>query len=192
MIYISEIGDKIPQNVAINKALKENVFLMITCFMTKVPLFICGKPGSSKTLSLNLVLSSLIGTSSQSILFSRLPQLQKIYFQCSEYCTSEGFENTFKKAKKFSQMKEFKHDIVVLVFEEIGLAELAPGNPLKVLHAALEIEENNFGFIGISNWKVDASKMNRTLFLGRTDPDKEDLIEIVKSITRGDLKLANQ
>ena len=192
MIYISEIGDKIPQNVAINKALKENVFLMITCFMTKVPLFICGKPGSSKTLSLNLVLSSLTGTSSQSILFSRLPELQKIFFQCSEYCTSEGFENTFKKAKKFSQMKEFKHDIVVLVFEEIGLAELAPGNPLKVLHAALEIEENNFGFIGISNWKVDASKMNRTLFLGRTDPDKEDLIEIVKSITRGDLKLANQ
>ena len=48
-------------------------------------------------------------------------------------------------------MKEFKHDIVVLLFEEIGLAELAPGNPLKVLHAALEIEENNFGFIGISN-----------------------------------------
>ena len=75
MIYISEIGDKIPQNVAINKALKENVFLMITCFMTKVPLFICGKPGSSKTLSLNLVLSSLTGTSSQSILFSRLPEL---------------------------------------------------------------------------------------------------------------------
>ena len=38
-----------------NNALKENIFTMIICFLTKTPLFLCGKPGSSKSLSLNIV-----------------------------------------------------------------------------------------------------------------------------------------
>ena len=75
MIYIKEIGNLIPENIAINKALKENTFLIITCFMTKVPLFICGKPGSSKTLSLNLVLSSMNRETTNSELFKILPSL---------------------------------------------------------------------------------------------------------------------
>ena len=72
----------------------------------------------------------------------------------------------------------------MLIFEEIGLAELSPNNPLKVLHSKLEVEEVKFGFIGISNWRIDASKMNRTLFMGRTDPDEEDLIFIINEITK--------
>ena len=43
--------------------------------MTKVPLFICGKPGSSKTLSLNLVLSSMNRETTNSELFKILPSL---------------------------------------------------------------------------------------------------------------------
>ena len=63
----------------------------------------------------------------------------------------------------------------VIVFDEIGLAELSPHNPLKVLHAELEIENNQYGFVGISNWRLDASKMNRALYLSTPDPSIEDL-----------------
>ncbi len=36
--------------------------------------------------------------------------------------------------------------------------------------------------IGISNWSLDASKMNRTLALSRPDPDEDDLLESADSI----------
>ena len=62
-----------------------------------------------------------------------------------------------------------------MIFEEIGLAELSKDNPLKVLHSKLEIESINYGFIGISNWRIDASKMNRTLYLARPDPKENEL-----------------
>lgn len=59
--------------------------------------------------------------------------------------------------------------MVVVVIDEIGLAELSPFNPLKVLHSLLEPSEesNRVGFIGISNWSLDASKMNRGITISR-------------------------
>ena len=41
---------------------------------------------------------------------------------------------------------------ILSIFEEIGLAELSPFNPLKVLHSFLE--HPNISFIGISNWVI--------------------------------------
>src|SRR5271167_4974767 len=62
-----------------------------------------------------------------------------------------------------------------MVFDEIGLAELSPHNPLKVLHAELEVENNQYGFVGISNWRLDASKMNRALYLSTPEATVNDL-----------------
>ncbi len=71
---------------------------------------------------------------------------------------------------------------VVVFFDELGLAELSKLNPLKVLHELLEPDkfdetqkEKVVGFVGISNWRLDASKMNRAIFLARPDPNSEDL-----------------
>ncbi len=72
----------------------------------------------------------------------------------------------------------------VFVFDEIGLAELSKYNPLKVLHNLLELENRSIAFIGISNWRLDASKMNRALYLARPDPDEDDLKETALSIYR--------
>ena len=63
-----------------------------------------------------------------------------------------------------------KNILPVVVFDEIGLAELSKHNPLKVLHSLLELENREVGFVGISNWRLDASKMNRALYLARPDP----------------------
>jgi hypothetical protein len=70
----------------------------------------------------------------------------------------------------------------VFVFDEIGLAELSKYNPLKVLHNLLEVENRDIGFVGISNWRLDASKMNRALYLARPDPDEHDLKFTAKCI----------
>jgi hypothetical protein len=38
---------------------------------------------------------------------------------------------------------------------------------LKVLHAKLETNVKKIGFIGISNWELDAAKMSRFLVISR-------------------------
>jgi hypothetical protein len=89
-----------------------------------------------------------------------------------------------------------KEDIISLVyFDEMGLAEESPNNPLKVIHSELEYDDNELkvGFVGISNWILDASKMNRTIFLGVPPLEEKDLedtaIEIGSNL---DLEIFNQ
>lgn len=71
---------------------------------------------------------------------------------------------------------------MVVVFDEIGLAEKSPTNPLKIMHSLLE--PPRVATVGISNWSLDASKMNRVITLSRTEPDDEDLKESAKQIAR--------
>jgi hypothetical protein len=69
---------------------------------------------------------------------------------------------------------------VVVVFDEIGLAENLASNPLKVMHSLLE--PPRVATVGLSNYCLDASKMNRVINLQRTEPGNEDLEQSAKSI----------
>lgn len=64
---------EIPKGIGKNTPLKENIFVIFTCIMNKIPLIISGKPGSTKTLALNLVVKSMKGTSSHKDFFKALP-----------------------------------------------------------------------------------------------------------------------
>ena len=72
----------------------------------------------------------------------------------------------------------------MIYFDEMGLAEISPNNPLKVMHSQLEYDENKekVAFVGISNWTLDASKMNRGIYLSIPVPDEQDLIETATKI----------
>lgn len=56
----------IPYGIAKTQTLMENMFCIIACCCTKTPLIIVGAPGSSKTLSFNLVLANIKGAESKS------------------------------------------------------------------------------------------------------------------------------
>ena len=170
---------KISDGTALNLALRENIFAIIPCVLNKIPILICGKPGCSKSLAIQLITSNLRGDKSHDKYFKTLPELQIISFQGSDSCTSEGITQVFERAER---LLENKYLLPVVVFDEIGLAEISKHNPLKVLHGLLENENKKVGFIGISNWRLDASKMNRTLYLARPDPDQNDLIRTAVSI----------
>jgi hypothetical protein len=65
----------------------------------------------------------------------------------------------------------------------MGLAEMSSNNPLKVIHYLLEKDrEDSVLFLGISNWRLDAAKINRALSINITDYDIEDLEDTVISI----------
>ena len=53
----------------------------------------------------------------------------------------------------------------MVYMEEIGLADISPYNPLKVLHSTLE--NPRVAVACISNWPLDQSKMNRMISIFR-------------------------
>ena len=89
------------QAIAMNRPLKENIFLIVVAIENNIPVILTGPPGSSKTLSVKLVYSSMTGERrAASRLFSRKPRLIMINYQCSELATSEGINKVFTKAIK--------------------------------------------------------------------------------------------
>ena len=99
-------------------------------------------------------------------------------------------EILFKEAE--NKLKKNKYKIISLVFmDEMGIADESENNPLKVLHSKLD--ENSydnkklnkkFAFIGLSNWTLDASKINRTIYSVVPAPDEEYLTKTEREISR--------
>ena len=212
----------IQPGIAKNSTLLENVFSLFVCIVNKIPLIICGKPGTSKSLSFQILYDSMKGDRSENDFFKKYPELLVFSYQGSKTSTSEGIQKAFNKARnclkknkekfkmnneKLNNMnleqnkinnffnynnnnnKESKINIIdevipVLYFDEMGLAEESPNNPLKVIHSELEFDDNDLkiAFVGISNWRLDASKMNRSIFLGVPPLDEIDLENTAKEI----------
>ena len=151
------------------------------------------------------------GYHSKSKFWQQYPQLVVTSYQGSLTSTSKGIIDTFKDAEK--KLKDYlskkakkevndtnlkeennKKDkgIIVCVFiDEIGLCEISPSNPLKALHTYLELDyrnknnEEKLAFVGISNWKLDAAKMNRGIYLNVINPisDFKQMKETALQIT---------
>ena len=177
------------KGIAKNRALKDNIFSLFVTINNKVPIFIVGKPGCSKSLSVQLINKAMKGNSSKSPLFKKLPKIILNSYQGSMGSTSEGVEKVFKIARnKIKNLKDEdkKNNISMIFFDEMGLAEHSPNNPLKVIHAELEYDLNEgdkkVAFVGISNWALDASKMNRGIFLSIPDPGPNDTKETALTI----------
>jgi hypothetical protein len=70
---VIEHGDY--KNIAKNKALKENLFMMVVCIENRIPLYVVGKPGSSKSLSKSMVTEAMKGANSPSDLFRTMKEV---------------------------------------------------------------------------------------------------------------------
>ncbi|KAG9491250.1 hypothetical protein GDO78_006558, partial [Eleutherodactylus coqui] len=187
-------GVQIRNTIARNLALKENLFMMVICIELKIPLFLVGKPGSSKSLAKTIVADAMQGQAAHTELYKDLKQIHLVSFQCSPHSTPEGIIGTFKHCSRFQEGKNLKEYVSVVVLDEIGLAEDSAKMPLKTLHPLLEdgciddypLPHKKVGFIGISNWALDPAKMNRGIFVSRGDPNKEELIESAQGICSSD------
>ncbi|XP_023555015.1 E3 ubiquitin-protein ligase RNF213 [Octodon degus] len=187
-------GVPLRKTIAKNLALKENVFMMIICIELKIPLFLVGKPGSSKSLAKTIVADAMQGQAAHSSLFRALKQVHLVSFQCSPHSTPQGIIGTFRQCARFQQGKDLRQYVSVVVLDEVGLAEDSPKMPLKTLHPLLEdgcIEDDpaphkKVGFIGISNWALDPAKMNRGIFVSRGSPNEKELIDSAKGICSSD------
>jgi hypothetical protein len=109
-----------PPNMAHNESLLENVLVMIVCILTKIPLFLIGAPGSSKSLAIHLINSNLRGSSSNDEYFKRLPTIFLIPYQGSSSSTSEDVIKVFDKANKYQETDSKQFPIISVVLLDDG------------------------------------------------------------------------
>ena len=180
----SEMNIEKGKGIALNRALRENLFTCFTCIDNNVPLIIIGKPGTGKSLSFQILYNTLKGQYSDKPRFKKKGKLYRYYYQGSETSTAKGIIKIFKKAQKSLKKNKKKNIISLIFFDEMGLAERSKNNPLKVIHYLLEMDKKkSVPFLGISNWRLDAAKINRALSLSITDYDIKDLEETAISIS---------
>ncbi|KAI9554792.1 hypothetical protein GHT06_020069 [Daphnia sinensis] len=193
MLYENAHGASIGSGaIALNDALCENLFALYVCVLNGIFLIIVGRPGSSKSLSveiLKLVLSP--GNHALRHSLGDLPAITEVYFQCSPLSTSSGFKALFESAKRLSV--DPKTMLAMVVLDELGLADMSPEKPMKVLHAELERqsvlttgekEQTSYAVVALSNWVVDAAQVNRGILILHTQTDKEDLLSAAKQLTK--------
>ena len=102
---------RLENTVAKNDALMENIWMMAICigihFMQlfhldhyelffdsfdfselRIPLFLVGKPGSSKSLAKTTIVDAMQGVNSYSELFKKFKEIHCVSFQCSPLATA--------------------------------------------------------------------------------------------------------
>ena len=126
----------IEEGIARNKALRENLFVVLTCILNHIPVMVVGKPGTSKTLCMQLILENLRGAGSVNDFWKLYPSVTVFPYQCSPLSTAASIQKQYDAAVKF-QEAQGSNSTTVLLLDEIGLAEFSPDMPLKVLHAIL-------------------------------------------------------
>ena len=127
------------EHIAKNKALKENVFMMFVCIELKIPLFVIGKPGSSKSLAKTIISNNMQGNKCQDgSILRNFKQVHIMSYQCSQLATAEGIIGVFKNCRKMQRKTRSSRFVSCVVLDEVGLAEDSPLLPLKVLHPLLE------------------------------------------------------
>ncbi|KAJ8607696.1 hypothetical protein CTAYLR_007308 [Chrysophaeum taylorii] len=168
---------KIPAGIARTAGLRENVFMtlgsVLVCALSRIPLIIIGPPGSSKTLSVNIITSNAKGEESRESYYRKMPRLEPL-------STSTEIESVFKRAIA-RQDRQDHSELQTLVFmDEAGLPE-EEQESLKVLHYYLEghmSTRSSVSFIAISNHVLDAAKSNRCVCLLRAEPEFAELRDI--------------
>ncbi len=148
-------------------------------------MIIVGRPGSSKSLSVE-ILKLVLSPDNYELRreLGDLPALTERYFQCSPLSTSSGFKALFDSAQKLSN--DPKTMLAMVVLDELGLADLSPEKPIKVLHSELERQavltsgeqnQSPYSVVALSNWVVDAAQVNRGILISRTKAEREDLLQ---------------
>jgi hypothetical protein len=168
--------------IALNEAILENLFMILVSVLNQIPIFVIGKPGSSKSLAMGLVQSNLNGDASDNEFLRSLPAVEVFSYQCSPLSTSAGIEQAFESSRRYR--REAPNTVVVVLLDEVGLAEQSPHLPLKVLHKMLDEAGEGEAVVGISNWALDPAKMNRAVHLYRPAPTVEDLSLTAEGMVR--------
>jgi hypothetical protein len=103
----------------------------------------------------------------RTLFFAEFQRISKFVLQYTTTETATDIERVARLAAK-AQVKEGREVRCVVVLEEVGVTVGSRHNPLMVVHGLadrrVQLEDGTYvrlPIVGISNWRLDASKMNR-------------------------------
>ena len=173
---------QIDNGISKNNTLKENLFISFFCIINKLPIITLGKSGTSKSLAIKILQSSMKGSLSKSSLCKQYPELFLFKIHGNLNTTSKEVSEIFVKAKNCYKSNTDK--LIVVLFENMGITEDNADNPLKIIHSQIETKDNQIIFIGTSNWILDPSIMNKVIYNIVQEPDETDIINSVEELIK--------
>merc|ERR1719284_1354273 len=78
--FVSQM--ELGEGIALNEALRENLFMLLVSVMNQIPILLIGKPGNSKSLAMNVLQSNLDGEVSKKDFFKGMPAVEVFAYQC--------------------------------------------------------------------------------------------------------------
>ncbi|GIQ83077.1 hypothetical protein KIPB_004330 [Kipferlia bialata] len=179
-----ETSDVTGMVIARNRAYSENAPALLMCVWAKVPIIIIGEPGTSKSLALRVCFEFLASAKSHTVYPTRVEQT---VYQGTTQSTTSGVDSVYREVLGNVPEDGSSALTSLFVFDELGRAAQAPGNPLKSLHSILEPhggQDNlKFAFIGLSNHSIDSAPTSRALVVYRLGTN-DGLAATVRDILR--------
>ena len=177
------------KEVAMIQALWENFTALMVCIATNNHLFICGKPGSSKTLTINLAKEILAKDFSNQEYLKKFTKARFDDFWGSMSTTSKGLKAKIDMVKAMALKEHSSNEAFVLIVDEIGLAEMSQDNPLKVLHSSLDPGSEDYSKELLEIFSAKYPEINIEQFkkeiCGTTEAPSEEMVaKKIKEIDR--------
>ena len=178
--FVTRENFHIPAGVALTNALKENIFATIACIHTSIPVALIGAPGSSKTLSYQIVQDNLRGKQSKSCVCQNLYAVDSFFYQCSEHSSSKEIKSVLDNAAKHQRAytqcyteDQANPTRCVVILDEAGLPKKS--NVLNEIHSYLDDGSNDVSIVALSNRQFDSSNENRMVFVRCSLTNVDDL-----------------
>ncbi|EAX92727.1 hypothetical protein TVAG_329880 [Trichomonas vaginalis G3] len=184
------------KGISKNKPLKENCWATYVALINRIPLWIIGAPGLSKSLSVNMAINGLRNG------YIKLPNghnfnILKQLFMCSKESTTKDLSFAFQllanednriiqNIKNTKNSKELP--IPIMMLEEMGHADLSDESCLKLLHQVIDEgvtakdKTLQISIVGLSNYKMDSAKLNRGLLILRDNLLQAEMANTLKNI----------
>eukprot|EP01062_Namystynia_karyoxenos_P043911 TRINITY_DN3216_c0_g1_i3.p1 TRINITY_DN3216_c0_g1~~TRINITY_DN3216_c0_g1_i3.p1 ORF type:complete len:5718 (+),score=1253.32 TRINITY_DN3216_c0_g1_i3:120-17273(+) len=179
--YFKKMG-AMPEGVFEHQPLRENLFVQLVCFQNRLGVVLQGDPGTSKTLSNNIIRDVMSGRTSFTRSFMTISDV--VRYQGSAQSTAEEI----KQACQECEARQKRHDdlgnrkLSLLNVDEAGIVHT--GNPmgLKVLHYYLG--EARLAAVLMTNDELDPAVTNRCVEVKLTKPTDSELVRIGMGILK--------
>ncbi|KAJ9462663.1 hypothetical protein DIPPA_23115 [Diplonema papillatum] len=177
--YCDAAWMKLPDAVFQHQGLLENLFVQLVCFHLRLGVILHGAPGTSKTLSNNIIRDNMTGRGDFMGKFAQISEVCR--YQGSNQSTADEIKRKCVEALESQQ----RHDAVgrknkrsLLFVDEAGLVasgEKARKWGLKVLHYYLE---SGLAAVLMTNDPLDPAISNRCVEVYLAKPSEKELTDI--------------
>ena len=174
------------KRIAVNQALEENVMVMFLTIYQKGVSYIVGMPGTSKSLALDALTAA---SNNDTFLNGKYPKIVRYDIQCSPHTTAKA---VMEIATRTAEHQHLHKEIHVLVMEEISHAANGDQLALMQLHNIVDrgvyVESIDdyvkIPIVALTNYKLDAGKMNRGIVVHRGVPTADDMVQTGMQLIR--------